>query len=506
MRRGISFLLVLSSMCTSAFAANFNPENWVGNWYGLWHNASFNTVGPILLYVGVDPNKKKLFARVDTGGTVYGNDDPKPKRGTGTYKNSGVTVNFEGDTDKGKAVFKPNGDMTINSTIDLAGFKSSVVTGKNKNGQMDLDYTIKFSGGGTAVGTWKMIRRPIPPLNMGDVNGNKRDDLAALDMDKNGYQMVYIKDTRTGKLLRTIKFGKNRPVAMARIPDSNGNKEREIALLSVNNSTRKVQVIIKDSKSGKTLRTLRFATSFTPADLVWVPGIGLGVLGTNSTGKVQVEIRSHKTGKLVRKIDYGTGFYAFSAAVIPGKTPKVVVAGMRRSDSMVIAVLRNAKTGKWVKTLKYAEQLLPLQVLVESKTRVSVLVCKPSNGETTLLRSTTGGQLLSKIKYGTTTIPKQVMMVGKVGGTSKPDIAYLSVAKKSGAVKAKINDSGNRKTVRTITYSKSFKPGGMVTAKNSGSSRARELAVQGSNTSTNATRLELRDLKTRTRVRTISVP
>lgn len=69
----------------------------------------------------------------------------------------------------------------------------------------------------------------------------------------------------------------------------------------------------------------------------------------------------------------------------------------------------------------------------------------------------------------------------------------------------KIKDSVSRKQLRVITYGKAYKPSGMVKLKNTGGGTAADLAVHGSRAN-NASRLELRDLKTRNLVRRIPVP
>lgn len=511
MKRVISLMVALAGVSPPLFAADFNPETWAGNWYGVWYNSTYGSTGPVVINIGVDPGSKTLYYTFDAGGNVFGQSDPAPFGGSGPYTNAGSMVTFNSNVlGTGEADF--GADNTLSSTADSIpdpGIDGLTVNGVVNNGLLSIDYLIDFTSGTDPDGFGKSIRRPIPPLNLGDLNGNKAEEIAALEMDANGNQKVFVKDSKTRKRVALLNYRKaSRPVAMVRVPDINGNRKPEVALLLVNNTTGAVRTVIKDGKTGKTLRTLRYNAKFAPVDMVFVPGKGLGVLGMDENGMVQVQIKSHKTAKQVGLIDFGSTFYASNIAFIPGKNPAVAAAGIRRNDyeATVVAEVRNVNGGSLVNTLEYGKRKIPLQLLVENQATLSMLTYDTLDDTTSLLRRKWETDTAKvAISYADTTIPKQVAMVGNTGGRKAADIAYLSVGRTTGAVKVKINDSVTRKQVRGTTYGKAFKPGGMVKLKNTGGGTAADLAVHGSRAN-NVSRLELRDLKTRNLVRTISVP
>ena len=395
-------------------------------------------------------------------------------------------------------------DITVVATPSIA---SVTVSAKLENGLMTNTYQVNFVSGAPATGKGKMLRRPIPPLNVGDLNGNGAHELAALEIDANGDHKVFVKDSRSRQRVSLLNFGKGfRSIAMVKVPDINGNMAPEIAVLAVNNTTGVVRILVKDSKTGINLRAIFHDQVFAPVDLVMVPGTGLGVLGMDDKGRVRVLIKSHLTGKFVRAVFLGTGFHATHAAIRPGSPAGIVVSGIRFSDNKVVAYIRNGTTGKHVRLLVYESDQIPVQILIENNTRVSILVCRATGSNTSLVRrnAVTGGRVPT-IGYGTRDNPRQVMMVGNVGGTNANDIALLSNVRNTDIVRAVLRDGASRQQFRVIFFARAYKASGMASLKTTGGGTAADLAVHG-HTGTNLSRLELRDLVTRSLVRTIPVP
>jgi len=499
-------LVFLLGQTAPAFAGTFNPDVWAGNWYGMWFNTSFGSAGPMDLRVSYDPTTKTMFYLMDLAGSVGGASNPPPVGGSGTYTTSGFTHDFSDDGGSGSVTFTAD-TITINvHTVASSFIKSVTINGTVKDGLVNFTYEVEFTTGDPAMGVSKMMRRPTPPLNLGDINGNGTHEFAALKLGFDGNQKVFVKDSKSKERVSVLNFGKIfHIISMVMVPDSNANNAPEIAALGVNNTTGNVRVLIMDSKTGKNIRSIFYNKANVPIDLVMKPGTGLAVLGMNAMGKVQVTLKSHLTGKLLRIFHFGSGVHATNLALLPGSPSKFVVAGFRLSDTKVVAIVRNSITGNFVKSLVYGSDQIPFQILIENNTRVSILICGITGNNTSLVRrDAVTGAIVPTIFYGTTKTPRQVMMVGNIGGGNANDIALLSIVRASGTVRVGFRDAGSRKPFQAIFYGKAYKPGAMVKLRSTGGGPAQDLAVQGINTM-NASRLELRDLKSRLFVSTIPI-
>ena len=511
MKTILSLFLILFVNASVTYGAVFNPNVWTGNWSGKWNNTTFSSKGPIIMSMATNPLTKTLYFTIDVGGMVFGASDPPPFSGTGTYTNTKATVNFANALGSGTVEFLANGTITLTTaTITAPGIAGMTITGQNVDGKMTMTYTISFTGGGGANGTTELLRRAIPPVNVGDLNGNGADEIASLKMDAFGNQKVYVKDSKTNALVRMLNFGRlYRPVSLVSVPDQNGNGKAEVALLGVHNTNASVLVRMRDAFTGGGAINIGYLKFYAPTQMVVVPTVtpSLAVLGTNATGRVIAQLRSAKTGATVRNVSFGNKFYATDFNVLATGTPSLVMLGIRKTDGLLIAQKRNSATGALTKNIIFGKVYDPLALLVESANQISMLGMRPSDRLILLSRknAVTGAKVPS-ILYGKNYLPKHIMMVGNTGGSVAADIALLGTHVGNSSILARVRDSGTRITVKNIPFAKAYKAGAMVKLQSVNANASAELGVFGTTTVANISRVELRDTATRLFVGSITVP
>jgi hypothetical protein len=125
-----------------------------------------------------------------------------------------------------------------------------------------------------------------------------------------GEVQVQIRSAVSGTLLQTVLFPKLTPVALAGLPDVNGNNTADVAVLLYDPILGKNSVYIKDGRTGEGLGMLAFLRNYTPLALTVIPdfdgngqpeNLALAVLGQHdSTAEVQVQIRQAVSGMVLQ--------------------------------------------------------------------------------------------------------------------------------------------------------------------------------------------------------------
>lgn len=151
--------------------------------------------------------------------------------------------------------------------------------------------------------------------NVPDFNGNKIPEIAVLYIDyKTGRHTVKIRDPKTGKVISTLLFKSGfavPPAGPAVIKDTNGNKVPDIAVLYTEFG--QPSVGIKDAKNDQVLlNTLRFLDSnYDPKEISVSPDLNgngyneITVLGTRkSNNAIKAETRDSKTGELLNNVAF----------------------------------------------------------------------------------------------------------------------------------------------------------------------------------------------------------
>jgi len=155
-------LLLLSPHVSSAVI--FTPNMWLGNWTGQWNNTTFGSQGAVTFHISANPVSKTLRFTYDINGNVGGFMDPAPISGNGTYGPSGavipVSIPLFGS---GTATLNAAGGFQLASNSSLitsiVNFNATGIN--NGNNSLSLNYTVAFTGGGSATGTALLQRDSI---------------------------------------------------------------------------------------------------------------------------------------------------------------------------------------------------------------------------------------------------------------------------------------------------------------------------------------------------------
>jgi hypothetical protein len=132
-----------------------------GNWTGTWRNTTFNTSGPVTLGVTVNTVAETFQMVLDIGGGVFGAGDPPSETFTGSYSEATGASLTRTSTLLGTvtATVTPAGVLTGTCTnIPNAGINRIDFTGTVTASTIAINYTVTFTGGGTAVGTMTLTK------------------------------------------------------------------------------------------------------------------------------------------------------------------------------------------------------------------------------------------------------------------------------------------------------------------------------------------------------------
>ncbi|MGI9203971.1 MAG: hypothetical protein ACR2Q3_08170, partial [Woeseiaceae bacterium] len=141
-----------------------------------------------------------------------------------------------------------------------------------------------------------------------DINGSPA--IAALGEAADGRAWVEVRDAVTGVLVRDVWFSSGfTPLALAVLPDMNGNNTSEVAVLMTKPSdNNRAWVHIKDSQTLAYVNNVWFEAGYTPLDLEVVPNIDgnagpeLAVLMTRDADndRAWVHLKDAGTGAFIR--------------------------------------------------------------------------------------------------------------------------------------------------------------------------------------------------------------
>jgi hypothetical protein len=132
--------------------------SYLGTYNGTWNNTTFGSNGPAHITVA-DTAPGSLTATLTLEGNVLGLPAPAPFTHAITLSPSGA-ITFDGSSPLGMVTGTANADGTANVTISQVGhgIDTVVLTGAIVPGNIDLVYTVYFTLGGTASGTFKALR------------------------------------------------------------------------------------------------------------------------------------------------------------------------------------------------------------------------------------------------------------------------------------------------------------------------------------------------------------
>ncbi len=183
--------------------------------------------------------------------------------------------------------------------------------------------------------------------------------------DPDRADQVEIRDLASGDLLSRIGYGKGWQVKQLELlADSNGNGSKEAAVLRVHPTTDAVNVLIKDTGTGRKVSRLGFDPQYPPLKMVILSDLnGNGsdevvVLGPKAGGGNQkAVVKDGKTNELIRRLFFNKTFVAQDMDVCPdingNGAQELVMLGKRESDGKLKAFIKDARTGELIGRINF---------------------------------------------------------------------------------------------------------------------------------------------------------
>ena len=175
---------------------------------------------------------------------------------------------------------------------------------------------------------------------------------------------VEIRDLDTGDVIRHLWLGKGwEPLQMEVIADVNDNGAPEAAVLREHPNDGLVSVLLMDTASGARLTHLGFDPNYNPLRLRVVPDVNdngsdeVAVLATRrACCNQKVWVKDSKTRETISQVSFDKTYVGADLDVSPdingNGTPELVMLG-RRDDGKRRAIIKDAKTGELIATVKF---------------------------------------------------------------------------------------------------------------------------------------------------------
>lgn len=202
-------------VATATITVTVNPAAFVGSWVGTWSNTTFGSVGAAAWTIAIDESTGIVTLTTDLDGTVFGATDPLPERYMAQLGPNGVTFTAMSAT-FGDFTLTINSDGTMTGTglnVPAAGIDEFTFTGTITPTQINLNYTVNFTGGGTAVGLLQVnkdatnqvpmaVALPSPnSIPTGDSNTTVVTIDGAMSLDGDGDPLTFEWDIGDGTLV-----------------------------------------------------------------------------------------------------------------------------------------------------------------------------------------------------------------------------------------------------------------------------------------------------------------
>jgi bacillolysin len=217
---------------------------------------------------------------------------------------------------------------------------------------------------------------PLALTTLPDMDGNGVTELAALGQrGSDGRVFVQIKDPVNKTLINLIPFlQSDTAIAVAPLPDTDGNGSPELAVLGKRIADGAVRVQLRDALSGANLGTVGgFSSAYDPKALAVLPDINgngqrelAALCLRTSDGGVRVEVRDSPSGTLVNTIVFDPNYDPQALAVVPdldgNGIVELAVLGVR-ADGLARVQMRDAATDAPVNTVGFGSTFSPRGML-----------------------------------------------------------------------------------------------------------------------------------------------
>ena len=282
--------------------------------------------------------------------------NPTLKKSTATVKNAQTgglvkQITFDGQFVPTKANVLP--DLNGNGAPEIA-----VLGVRSSDQAVQVEVRDSLSGVKLSAMPFDPAFKPLDLGVVRDISGKGTAGLAVLQ--QNATQLrVQLKNALTGAQIRNISFNAHyKGIDLLVISDLNANQSREIAVLADNKTTSAADIVeIRDSKTGALIRTISYGTGQELKQLINLPdlnnsgGTELAVLRANTA---RVSLKDAKSGLPVNTLDYALS-QPFKLASVADSSSQTHLAmlGVRASDGQPRAEVHDALSDTFINKVVY---------------------------------------------------------------------------------------------------------------------------------------------------------
>ncbi len=139
---------------TADLTSTIDWTQWAGTWAGSWTNTTYASTGAINATLTIDVDNLKATLILDVDGFVFGTSDPPPMTIVGTLKAETMMVDYTSPSHGPVQFDLAPGSFDLSSvSVPTSGIDAWDYSGTNSASSHTADFTVYFTGGGTAVGT-----------------------------------------------------------------------------------------------------------------------------------------------------------------------------------------------------------------------------------------------------------------------------------------------------------------------------------------------------------------
>ena len=156
----IVFITLTVTVIQNGNAQAIDPDSLAGTYLGMWNNTTFGSSGGASLVTTLPGNGSTMELILDLDGFVGGMIDPDPRTLNGTISSTQVTVDTS--LDEGDLLLTWSADATLMwefTNMTTPGFDRQSGIGTGTSQGIDIEYTVWFTNGDSAIGTAQLTKQ-----------------------------------------------------------------------------------------------------------------------------------------------------------------------------------------------------------------------------------------------------------------------------------------------------------------------------------------------------------
>ncbi len=307
-------------------------------------------------------------------------------------------------------------------------------------------------------------RPPVDAATVPHFAGTAADELAFLVFDPDfARPLVEVYDALSNQRLRNVAFNREHaPVALAVLPDQNGNQAEELAVLATRLADGRPRVLIRDLGTREALTTLSLPRTFAVSDLRVAPDFS-----GNGQAELLVlarRIRDDKAYVLVWDTG-GAGWLAnvpvprgytpldLGFAYGPGELPGVAILARREDGGTARLFFNDALTGArfWTRGWNRAPVALDTLILPAETDGIAVLTQRLADQTPILsLMESDTNAIGANLAFGTGVTGLDFLVIPDLSSDPNTDPELSVLVRTAAGLELRVRDAPTRQLIQVI--------------------------------------------------------